>query len=138
MIISGSNKCVLWFFQIIQRAHLIILTLDNSNRYNVLYYNPGLRISKPIDWNRGDLSDKFVSLSNGNSYDVVAYKAKTPSVSNTEEKDLIKNVFVSDRFDWIKEFQRLHYCPSDDAAYFLSCALFGNKFPEKVSRVKNL
>ena len=123
---------------------------DNSNRDNVSCCNPGLPITKAIDANTGKLSETIVPLSNCNRYDVATYKAKAPYLSDAEQKDLIKNVFVPDenfvfpetercfRFEWLKEFPWLCYSPSEDAVYCLSCVLFGYKFPGKTSIVKNL
>ena len=67
---------------------------DNSNKGNVSYCNPGLPITKAIDVNTGKLSETFVKLSSCNRYDVATYKAKTSYLSDAEQKDLIKNVFV--------------------------------------------
>ena len=123
---------------------------DNSNRDHVSYCNPGLPITKAVDVNTGKLSETFVKLSNCNRYDVATYKTKAPYLSDSERKGLIKNVFVPDenfvfpeteryfRFEWLKEFPWLCYSPSEDAAYCLSCVLFGYKFVGKASRVKNL
>ena len=89
---------------------------DNSNRDHASYCNPGLPITKAMDVNTGKLSETFVKLSNCNRYDVATYKAKAPYLSDVEQKDLIKNVFVPDenfvfpgaerylRFEWLKEF----------------------------------
>ena len=124
---------------------------DNSNRDHASYCNPGLSITKAMDVNTGKLSETFVKLSNCNRYDVATYKAKAPYLSDVERKDLIKNVFVPDenfvfpetercfRFVWLKEFPWLCYSPREDAAYCLSCVLFGYKFVGKALRVnKNL
>ena len=100
--------------------------------------------------NTGKLSETFVKLPNCNRYDVATYKAKAPYLSHVEQKDLIKNVFVPDenfvfpetercfQFEWLKEFPWLCYFPSEDAAHYLNCVLFGYKFVGKASRVKNL
>ena len=89
---------------------------DNSNRDHVSDCNPGLLITKAVDGNKGKLSETFVKLSNCNRYNVATYKAKAPYLSDSERKDLIKNVFVRDenfvfpeterhfRFEWLKEF----------------------------------
>ena len=120
---------------------------DNSNRDHVSYSNPGLPITKAVDVNAGKLSETFVKLSNCNRYDVATYKAKAPYLSDSERKDLIKNVFVPDenfvfpeteryfRFEWLKEFPWLCYSPSEDAAYCLSCVLFGYKFVGKKLKI---
>ena len=42
------------------------------------------------------------------------------------------------KYEWLLLFPWLCYSPSEDASYCLSCVLFGNDFPTKVSRVKNL
>ena len=81
-------------------------------------------------------------VSTCNRYDVATYRSKAPFISDTEKKDLIKNVFVpDDKFsflsEWFKWFPWLCYSPSEDAVYCLVCVLFGHKFPEKASRVKN-
>ena len=104
-----------------------------------------------MDVNTGKLPETFVNLSNCNRYDVATYKIKAPYLSDVERKDLIKNVFVPDenfvfpetercvQFEWLKEFPWLCYFPSEDAAYCLSCVLFGYKFVGKALRVnKNL
>ena len=84
-----------------------------------------------------------------NRYDVATYRSKAPFISDIEKKDLIKNVFFPDdnfsfpetnrsfKSEWFKWFPWLCYSPSEDAVYCLACVLFGHKFPEKASRVKN-
>ena len=88
-------------------------------------------------------------VSTCNRYDVATYRSKAPFISDIEKKDLIKNVFVPDdnfsfpetnrsfKSEWFKWFPWLCYSPSEDAVYCLACVLFGHKFPEKASRVKN-
>ena len=88
-------------------------------------------------------------VSTCNRYDVATYKSKAPFISDIEKKELIKNVFVPDdnfsfpktnrsfKPEWFKWFPWLCYSPSEDAIYCLACVLFGHKFPEKSSRVKN-
>ena len=89
------------------------------------------------------------ALSTCNRYDVATYRSKAPFISDIEKKDLIENVFVPDdnfsfpetnrslKSEWFKWFPLLCYSPSEDAVYCLACVLFGYKFPEKASRVKN-
>ena len=89
-------------------------------------------------------------VSTCNRYDVATYRSKAPFISDIEKKDLIKNVFVPDdnfsfpetsrsfKSEWFKWFPWLCYSPSEDAVYCLACVLFGHKFPEKASRVKNV
>ena len=89
------------------------------------------------------------TVSTCNWYDVPTYRSKAPFISDIEKKDLIKNVFVPDdnfsfpetnrsfKSEWFKWFPWLCYSPSEDAVYCLACVLFGHKFPEKASRVKN-
>ena len=92
------------------------------------------------------------SVENVSKYDVCTYKQKACRISDVERKDLIKNVFVPEtdfifpktnsrnfRFSWFKSYPWLCYSPSEeDAAYCLSCVLFGYKFPSKAARVKSL
>ena len=89
------------------------------------------------------------AVSTCNRYDVATYRSKAPFMSDIEKKDLIKNVFVPDdnfsfqetnrsfKFQWFKWFPWLCYSPSEDAVYRLAGVLFGHKFSEKTSRVKN-
>ena len=81
-------------------------------------------------------------------YDVAAYRSKAPFISVIEKKDLIKKFFVPDdnfclpeinrsfKSEWFKWFPWLCYS-NEDVVYCLACVLFGCKFPEKSSRVKN-
>ena len=89
-------------------------------------------------------------MSNCNRYDIATYKAKAPYLFHAERKDLIKITFVPDknfvfpetersfRFEGLKMFPWLCYSPSEDAAYCLSCVLFGYTVPGVIPRVKNL
>ena len=45
-------------------------------------------------------------LSNCNRYDVATYKTKAPYLSDAEQKDLIKNVFVPDEDSVFPETER--------------------------------
>ena len=94
-------------------------------------------------------SSRVAVVSTCNRYDVATYRSKAPFISEIEKKDLIKNVFAPDdnfsfpetnrscKSEWFKWFPWLYYSPSEDAVYCLACVLFGLKFPEKASRVKN-
>ena len=96
------------------------------------------------------MSEIFVKLSNYNRYDIATYKAKAPYLFDAERKDLRKIAFVPDesfgfpetercfRFEGLKMFPWLCYSPSKDAAYCLSCVLFGYTVPGVIPRVKNL
>ena len=95
------------------------------------------------------------AVSTCNRYDVATYTSKEPFLSDIEKKDLLKNVFVPDenlsfsennrsfKSEWFKWFHYLCYSPSEEAMilfvyfYFLTCVLFGDKFPEKASRFKS-
>ena len=124
---------------------------DNSNGDNVSYFKFGLLFTKCIDVNTCKLSGTFVPLFNCSRYDVERYKAKTPYLSDTEQKDLIKTPFFQmktlyslkekEAFDlngFRFELPWLCYYPTEDVAYCLSSILFGDMFPRKASRVKNL
>ena len=124
---------------------------DNSNWDNVSYFKFGLLFTKCIDVNTCKLSGTFVPLFNCSRYDVERYKAKTPYLSDTEQKDLIKTLFFQmktlyslkekEAFDlngFRFELPWLCYYPTEDVAYCLSSILFGDMFPRKASRVKNL
>ena len=75
--------------------------------------------------------------------------SKAPFIFDIEKRDLIKNVFVPDdnfsfpernrafKSEWFKWFLWLSCYPSENVVYFLACVLFGHKFSEKASRVKN-
>ena len=94
-------------------------------------------------------------VSTCNRYDVANYTSKEPFLSDIEKKDLIKNVFVPDenlsfpennrsfKSEWFKWFRYLCYSPNEEVMmlfvffYFLTCVLFGHKFPEKASRIKS-
>ena len=89
------------------------------------------------------------AVSTCNRYDGATYRSKAPFISDTEKKELIKNVFVPDdnfsspetnrsfKFEWFKWFCWLCYSPSEDAVYCSSCTLFDHKFSEEASKVKN-
>ena len=96
------------------------------------------------------MSETFVKLPNCNRYDVATYKAKAPYLFDAERKDLTKIVFVPSEnfvfpetercfgFELLKKFPWLCFPSSEDAAYCLSCALFGYKVPGITLRVENL
>ena len=124
---------------------------DNSNGDNVSHCKFGLLITKCIDVNTCKLSGTFVPLFNCSRYDVARYKAKTPYLSDTQQKDLIKTfLFQMKTLYFLKEKEAfdvngfrfelpwLCYYPTEDVAYCLSSILFGDMFPRKASRVKNL
>ena len=82
-------------------------------------------------------------------YDVATYREKAPQLSYDKKVDLIKKVFVPEKYfrfpetirffkyEWLLLFPWLCYSPSEDASCCLSCVLFGHDFPTKASRVKN-
>ena len=93
-------------------------TLVHSKQSDNSYCSPGLPTTEFIDVNSGKLSETSIPLSNYNRYDVATYKAKAPYLRDTEQNDLIKNVFVPDekflfpetercfRFEWLKGYFR--------------------------------
>ena len=111
--------------------------------------NSGKSINDSIPNAAGESLCGVGAVSTYNRYDVATYRSKTPFISDVEKKDLIKNVFVPDdnfsfpeinwsfKIEWFKWFSWLCYSPSENAVYCLACVLFGHKFPEKASRIKN-
>ena len=78
-------------------------------------------------------------------YDVAHYREKAKNLTNLEIGVLIKNVFVPDknfsfpitngrsfRLEWLKLYPWLCYSPSQDGAYCLACALFGDRFHAQI------
>ena len=72
-------------------------------------------------------------------------------MSNLQIEILIKNVFTPDKsysfpitngrsflFRWLELHPWLCYSPSLNGAFCLPCVLFGDRFPEKAHRIKNL
>ena len=84
-------------------------------------------------------------------YDVAFYRKKVKGMSNLQIEVLVKNVFIPDKlysfpktnkrsflFRWLESYPWLCYSPSVDGAFCLPCVLFGDRFPKKACRMKNL
>ena len=94
-------------------------------------------------------SSKRVSVSN--QWDISGYRTKVIGLDNIGIQELIKNVFKPDsnfvfpksngrsfRYSWLNSFPWLCYSAVLDGAFCLPCVLFGDKLPNKVSKIRKL
>ena len=86
-----------------------------------------------------------------NEFDVAFFRKKVIGMNNFQIQNLIRNVFKPDksyyfpktngrsfRYIWLEEFSWLCYSPTEDGAYCLPCALFGDRFRTKSANISKL
>ncbi|XP_028417575.1 zinc finger MYM-type protein 1-like [Dendronephthya gigantea] len=89
--------------------------------------------------------------SHGTNFDVAMYRDMVGGMNSSEICNLIRNVFKPDkkysfpktngrsfRYEWLDLYPWLCYSPLKDGAFCLSCVLFGDRFPGKALKIKNL
>ena len=97
-----------------------------------------------------EIVDKVFKV-NSCEFDVPLYREKVKGLNTAQISNLIKNVFKPDkqfpfpktnsrsfRYNWLDLYPWLCYPPLKDGGYCLSCVLFGDRFPGKASKLKNL
>ena len=85
------------------------------------------------------------------NFDVAMYRDMVRGMNSSEICNLIRNVFKPDkkysfpktndrsfRYEWLHLYSWLCYSPLKDGAFCLSCVLFGDRFPGKAMKIKNL
>ena len=86
------------------------------------------------------------------TFDVSLFREKVKGMDSPRILNLVKNVFKPDkkfsfpktnsrcfRYNWLELHSSwLCYSPSKDGVYCLSCVLFGDLFPGKASKLKNM
>ena len=97
-----------------------------------------------------EIVDKDLKV-NSCEFDVSLYREKVKGLNTAQISNLIKNVFKPEkqfpfpktngrsfRYNWLDLYPWLCYSPLKDGGYCLSCVLFGDRFPGKASKLKNL
>lgn len=115
-------------------------------------YAAAASTSVTVPQESGELTRNQLIYVTGSSFDVSLFREKVKGMDSPQILNLVKNVFKPDkqfsfpktngrcfRYNWLELHSSwLCYSPLKDGAYCLSCVLFGDRFPGRASKLKNL